>query len=69
MSETPANCLAHSLSNGLPVVLLHAAQLLLAVILLGLDAYGISYIEYKGLVYALFVVRTLIYSILSNSPL
>ena len=60
MSETPADCLAHSLSNGLPVVLLHTAQLLLAVIVLGLYAYGVSYIGYKGLVYALFVVSTLI---------
>jgi hypothetical protein len=36
----------------------HAAQLLIVVILLGLDAYGIRFVAYGDLVYALFVVST-----------
>jgi hypothetical protein len=35
---------------------LHIAQLFLAVIILGLDAYGISFIAYNVLIYSLVVV-------------
>jgi hypothetical protein len=59
MGETPADRSPRSPSNHLSfVVSVHAAQLLFAVILLGIDAYGIRFVAYSGLVYALFVVST-----------
>ena len=43
---------------------LHIAQLFLAVIILGLDAYGISFIAYNVLIYSLVVVSHQIYPFL-----
>jgi hypothetical protein len=57
MSETPAGRSHRSPSNHLYIVVsVHAAQLLFAVILIGLDAYGVRFVAYSGLVYELFVV-------------
>ena len=56
MSETLEDRSDRSSSQGLPVLVLHAAQLLFTIVLLGLDCYGIRYIAYDRLVYSLFVV-------------
>jgi hypothetical protein len=49
---TPAHVLA------LPkwVLAIHAVQAVFAIIILGLDAYGIHYIAYNALIYSLVVV-------------
>lgn len=40
----------------LPVLLAHIAQLVLAIIILGLAAYGVDYISYNALIYSVVVV-------------
>ena len=54
MSETEN--LGHLPPSRLPIVLLHSAQLLLAIIILGLDAYGIRYVAHDVLIYSLVTV-------------
>jgi hypothetical protein len=38
----------------------HAVQLVLAVVILGLDVYGIHYVAYTGLIYSLVIVRLVV---------
>jgi hypothetical protein len=38
-------------------IFVHAAQMLLAIVILGFDAYGISFIGYYALIFSLIVVR------------
>lgn len=40
----------------LPIIAAHFAQVLLAIIVLGLAAYGVDYISYNVLIYSLVVV-------------
>lgn len=53
VDETPAERLARAQSRRVPFLVLHALQLLLAIILLGLSAYNIHYVAYNVLVYCL----------------
>ena len=56
MSETGTGHV-HSLHRTrILLVLLHSVQLILAVVVLGLDSYGIQYIPYNALIYSLAVV-------------
>jgi hypothetical protein len=68
MSETPADH-SHRFPSKRSSVKIssHAAQLLFAVILLGLDAYGIRFVAYSGLVYTLLVVSNVRLSTTSYS--
>lgn len=47
----------------LPTILTHVAQIVLAIAVLGLAAYGVDYISYNVLIYSLVVVsRSLLIS-------
>ena len=47
----------------LPTILTHVAQIVLAIAVLGLTAYGVDYISYNVLIYSLVVVsRSLLIS-------
>lgn len=48
---------------------LHAVQFVFAIVILGLSAYGISYIAYNALIFSLVVVRCSYFSALSTPPL
>ena len=52
MDATPAQ----QSRKRLPTLLAHIAQLVLAIIILGLAAYGVDYITYNVLVYSIAVV-------------
>ncbi|KAF1947303.1 hypothetical protein EJ02DRAFT_417889 [Clathrospora elynae] len=56
MSETPADRSPRSPPKRLAVLLLHCAEFLLAVILLGFNAYSVRYVAYSVLAYSLVVV-------------
>lgn len=47
---------AHTSGLRLPTLVVHIAQIFLAVIVLGLAAYGVDYISYNVLIYSLVVV-------------
>lgn len=47
---------AHVLAVPKWTVIVHGAQMLLAVIILGLDAYGIRWIAYNALIFSLVAV-------------
>jgi hypothetical protein len=57
MSETTTQTLADRLITRLPVLCIQITQLLLAVAILGLDAYGVGYVAYNVLVCSIVVVR------------
>ena len=52
MDATPAQ----QSRKRLPTLLAHIAQLVLAIIILGLAAYGVDYISYNVLIYSIAVV-------------
>jgi hypothetical protein len=54
MAPPPSNVLA------VPrwLIIIHAVQFLFAIVVLGLDAYGIKYIPYNALIFSLVVVST-----------
>jgi len=54
--ETSAERLARVRSRRFPLLVVHALQLVLAIVLLGLDAYNIHYVAYNVLVYGLVAV-------------
>jgi hypothetical protein len=57
MSETTTHTLADRPTPRLPVLCIHITQLLLAVAILGLDAYGVGYVAYNVLICSIVVVR------------
>jgi hypothetical protein len=56
MSETEAGQSGHLPRTRLLFLLLHSAQLALAIAVLGLDSYGLLYVQYNVLIYSLTVV-------------
>lgn len=56
MSESEAGQSGHLPRTRLLFLLLHSAQLALAIAVLGLDAYGLVYVQYNVLIYSLTVV-------------
>ena len=56
MSETGTEHVDSSHRTRIHLLLLHSVQLIVAVVVLGLDSYGIQYIPYNALIYSLAVV-------------
>ena len=56
MDGTVAQQPAHTPRMRLPTLIAHTAQIVLALIVLSLAAYGVDYISYNVLIYSLVVV-------------